>query len=124
MPENDTKDSILQSTKKMLGLEPDNDGFDLDIVTHINSAFSTLYQAGVGPIAGYQIDDASNKWSEFVGDRMDINNVKSYIYLQVRYDFDPPANSFGQTAVKDRVQELIWRLNVAADFTIDGQILQ
>lgn len=112
------KDSILQSTKKMLGIGHDDDSFDLDITIHINTAFSTMFQAGVGPILGFQIDDGNNVWSQFTGDRMDIAGVKTYVYLRVRLLFDPPTSSFALDAVQKQIDELLWRLNVAADFTI------
>ena len=112
------KDSILQSTKKMLGIGHDDDSFDLDITIHINTAFSTMFQAGVGPILGFQIDDENNVWSQFTGDRMDIAGVKTYVYLRVRLLFDPPTSSFALDAVQKQIDELLWRLNVAADFTI------
>ena len=38
--------SILNTVKKILGLAPEETVFDLDVITHINTAFSTLYQLG------------------------------------------------------------------------------
>lgn len=111
------EDSILQSTKKLVGVSEDDDAFDLDIKTAINTAFSTLYQAGVGPLEGYFIEDGDNTWSEFIGNKMHINDVKTYVHLRVRLLFDPPSSSFGLKAVEDQIQELIWRLNVADDFS-------
>lgn len=111
------KDSILQSTKKLLGLSHDYDAFDLDIITHINSAFSTLYQAGVGPLSGFYITDASDTWDRFIGNKMHINDVKSYVYLKVRLLWDPPANSFGIASSEKMLEEFIWRLNVADDIS-------
>lgn len=112
------KDSILQSTKKLLGLEAAYDAFDLDITTHINSAFSALFQAGVGPLEGFFIEDADDTWTQFIGSKPHINDVKSYIYLRVRMLFDPPTSSFGLAAVEKQIEELIWRLNVADDIVI------
>ena len=111
------KDSILQSTKKLLGLDASYDAFDLDITTHINSAFSTLYQAGVGPVEGFLIEDANDTWALFIGNKMTINDVKTYIYLWVLLVFDRPTSSFGLAAVEKQKEELIWRLNVADDFS-------
>jgi hypothetical protein len=51
--------SILTSTKKILGVSADDTVFDLDIITHINSAFSTLCQLGIGPATGFMIEDAT-----------------------------------------------------------------
>jgi len=112
----EVKDSILQSTKKLLGLDDAYDAFDLDIITHINTAFSTLYQAGVGPLEGFAISDANDNWNVFIGNKMHINDVKSYVYLRVRMLFDPPTSSFGLAAVEKQIDELLWRLNVAEDF--------
>lgn len=49
--------SILNSTKKILGIAAEYKAFDLDIITHINSVFATLQQLGVGPVEGFMIDD-------------------------------------------------------------------
>lgn len=105
--------SILTSTKKMVGLAEDDESFDLDIITHINSVFSTLNQLGIGPDAGFMIEDKTALWSEFT-DMEDprYNAVKSYVYLRVRLLFDPPQTSFGIEAQRQQVTELEWRLNV------------
>lgn len=122
-PEVSVEHSILQSTKKLIGLDASDDSFDLDILTHINSAFATLYQAGVGPLEGYQITDKNDIWAAFIGNDMHINSVKTYVYLQVKMDFDPPSSGFGGTAIEKRLAELIWRLNVEADFTVVNEPL-
>ena len=121
MPENPevlVKDSILQSTKKLVGMEADYDAFDLDITTHINTAFSTLYQAGVGPVEGFFIESADDTWDRFIGNKMHINDVKTYVYFRVKLIFDPPTSSFGLESIKSQIEELLWRLNVADDFSI------
>lgn len=112
------RNSILQSTKKLLGLDESYEAFDLDIITFINASFSTLFQAGVGPVEGFAIEDGTQTWSQFIGSRTDINDVKSYIFQRVKMLFDPPTSSFGLTAVEKQLDEAIWRLNVAADFTV------
>ena len=53
--------SILISTKKILGIAEDYTVFDLDIITHINTAFSTLTQLGVGPAEGFMNGTADEK---------------------------------------------------------------
>lgn len=111
------KDSILQSTKKLLQIDRSYDAFDLDIITGINTAFSDLFQAGVGPVEGYQIEDETSLWSEFIGNNMSINQVKTYVQLRVRLLFDAPTSSFGLDAIEKQIEELIWRLNVADDFS-------
>lgn len=104
-------DSILDSTKKMLGFEPDYTAFDLDIITHINTVFFTLQQLGVGPDQGFMIVDREATWAEFVGTD-NINGVKSYVYLRVRLLFDPPTSSFHLESLNKQAGELEWRLNV------------
>ena len=108
-------DSILQSTKKLLGLEAEFNAYDLDITIHINSAFSTLFQAGVGPTEGFFIENAAATWDQFTGTKMYMYNVKTYIYLSVKLVFDPPTSSFGLAAIEKQLEETIWRLNVADD---------
>jgi hypothetical protein len=110
--------SILTSTKKILGISEDYTVFDLDIITHINTAFSTLTQLGVGPTAGFMIDDASAVWGDFIGiSDLQNNSVKSYVFLRVRQLFDPPSTSYLIAAVDKQIQELEWRLNVHREET-------
>jgi len=104
--------SILTSTKKILGIAEDYIVFDLDIITHINSAFSTLAQLGVGPPEGFMITDATAVWDDFVSADFQYNSVKSYVFLKVRQLFDPPSTSYLIAAVEKQIQELEWRLNV------------
>jgi len=105
-------DSILNTTKKILGIEADYTAFDEDIMMHINSVFATLNQMGIGPDDGFWIDDASATWDSFtMGDRK-LNSVKTYVYLRVRLLFDPPTTSYLIGALKEQVAEFEWRLNV------------
>jgi hypothetical protein len=108
----DPKTSILDSTKKALGIAPDYDAFDPDITMHINSVFVTLHQLGVGPAEGFAIEGPDEEWSTFLGDNKLLNNVRSYVYLRVRLLFDPPATSFTLDAMKQQAQEFEWRINV------------
>ena len=105
-------DSILDNTKKMLGIDSEYTAFDTDIVIHINSAFTYLQQLGVGPVQGFLIVDNETGWSEFIGDVSIINSVKTYMYLKVRQVFDPPATSYLIESTRKQAEELEWRLNV------------
>jgi len=104
-------ESILDSTKKTLGLVPEYDVFDLDIVMHINTVFFTLNQLGIGPAEGYSIQDEHDEWSTFLGTDPLLNSVKSYMYLRVKLLFDPPDRSYVLEALKQQIQELEWRLS-------------
>lgn len=107
-------DSILNSTKKILGIGSDYTAFDLDILTHINSVFATLNQLGIGPDEGFEVTDADTAWSGFLGDSPDLrmNSVKTYLYLKVRSIFDPPTTSYAIEAMNKQIAEYEWRLNV------------
>lgn len=104
--------SILTSTKKILGISKEYTAFDLDIITHINSAFVTLNQLGIGPKQGFAIEDEAATWDSFTGNDVLLNSVRTYVYLKTRLLFDPPATSFHLEAVRTQIQELEWRLSV------------
>lgn len=111
------KASILNSTKKILGVDENYTVFDLDIMTHINSVFMKLNQLGVGPVNGYMIEDANATWLDYLGTDRNLNAVKTFIYLNVRMLFDPPTTSYHITAMENQIAEYTWRLNVAVDTT-------
>lgn len=106
--------SILTETKRVIGFEEDYDHYDLDIIMHINSAFATLNQLGVGPKKTFLITTKNSQWSEFTQDD-DLVSVKSYIWASVRLAFDPPSTSYAITALETMKKELEWRLNVVAE---------
>lgn len=107
--------SILDSTKKNLGIAPEYKAFDADIVTHINSVFATLQQLGVGPVEGFMIEDESDTWDTFLGGDVPLNQVKTYVHMRIRLIFDPPANSFGISSMNDQIKEMEWRMMVYVD---------
>ena len=108
-------DSILTSTKKVLGIEELYTAFDVDILMHINSVFSTLHQLGIGPIEGFFIEDATPTWVTFLGTDPRLNSVKTYVYLKVRILFDPPGTSYLIDSLSRQAEELEWRLNVVRE---------
>ena len=75
--------SILLTIKHMLGgLVEDEGHFNLDLVVLINSAFTKLWQLGVGPTdAPFKIEDDTAEWSDFEYD--DIEMIKEWIFLDV-----------------------------------------
>lgn len=107
--------SILTSTKKVLGIEENYTAFDVDILMHINSVFSTLHQLGIGPIEGFAVDDATAMWSHFLGTDPRFNSVKTYTFLKVRILFDPPGTSYLIESLRKQAEELEWRLNVTRE---------
>lgn len=108
-------ESILTSTKKMLGIAEEYDYFDKDIIMHINSVFLNLAQIGVGPEEGFLIEDDTSEWTDFIGDVAQLQAVKSYMYLKVRLLFDPPLNSAVLESMNRMIAEYEWRLRLAAE---------
>jgi hypothetical protein len=108
--------SILNSTKKILGVDPDDTSFDLDIITHINSEFSTLTDLGVGPEEGFAIDEFT-EWESYLEDQIVLAKVKTAVYLRVRLLFDPPTVGFLLDAVKEQLREAEWRLSTHREAT-------
>jgi len=105
-------DSILTSVKKTLNLDEDYTFFDPEITLHINSVFSTLTQLGVGPATGFEIEDKTATWDDFLEGDLRFNFVKSYMYLRVRILFDPPTTSHLTEAYQKQVDQFEWRINV------------
>ena len=108
-------ESILTSIKKLLGITENYDYFDQDIIMHINAAFMVLTQLGIGPSEGFLITDDTDTWSGFIDDSTNLGSIQSYVYMKVKLMFDPPQNSFTVDSMTKLVNELEWRLNVAAD---------
>jgi len=108
-------DSILGFVKDASGVNNDDTIFDSEILLHVNSAFATLRQLGVGPTDPFIVHDSSATWSDFTTDSTIISMVQSYVVLKVRYHFDPPTSASLATAMKETIAEYEWRLNVEAD---------
>lgn len=99
--------TILSDVKKVLGVGPDYDAFDTDILMHINGASMTLEQLGVKRRSGPVLVDT--EWSYYLnGDAL--TAIQSYLPLAVRLAFDPPSMSFQISAIKDQLTEMQWRI--------------
>lgn len=108
-------ESILTETKRVLGIAEDVNVFDQDVRMHINSAFGTLTQLGLGPVGGFEVEDESQTWADFLVTDLTYSPVKTYVHLRTRLIFDPPPNSWTITAVKDQIEQLEWRLNISRE---------
>lgn len=107
--------SILTSVKKTLGLEDEYTDFDLDIITAINSSLNSLTQIGVGPRNGFQIEDKSASWHDFINDNKRLNMVKTYVNAKVRLIFDPPQLSSVTECLKETIREYESRISYEVD---------
>lgn len=86
-------DSILDSIKKLLGLNQQYTAFDEDVIVHINASIWRLKQLGVTN-KNFVISDRKQSWKDYLGENVNrLAMVKRYIYLDVRLAFDPPTNN-------------------------------
>ena len=108
-------DSILNSIKKLLGIDKECVDFDTDIIISINSVFMILTQMGVGPKEGFAIHDKYTTWEDFLKEDQNLEGVKSYMHLKVKLMFDPPLSSAVTEVINKQISELEWRLYVAND---------
>lgn len=113
-------DSILNSVKTKLNVDPDNTEFDDQLIDYINGAFGTLHQLGVGPLVGFEIEDNSATWTSFTGGDARLNSVKTYVAKKVQQLFDPPSTSFTQASLQEVINELTFRLNVVREEVVYG----
>ena len=114
-------DSILNSIKKLLGIQEEYEHFDQDIIMHINSVFITLSQIGAGPPEGFSISDNTAVWNDFISDDSIVETIKIYMYLKVRLIFDPPSSSSVMESINRTISELEWRIYTSVDPSDDGK---
>jgi hypothetical protein len=116
----ETVNSILNTIKKMLGMEIDYNAFDTDIIVNINSAIMILRQLGVGPPKGFFITGETETWDDLIGSSRLYDGVKTYIYLKVKSVFDPSTSTAASEASKEMIKELEWRLSSESDYGGDN----
>lgn len=109
-------DSILTSIKKLLGIDEEDTSFDPDITIHINSIIPNLSQMGIGPKNGFIVIDNTQLWSDYIGSSIiNLEGVKTYLYLKIKLIFDPPTNSTTIDAINKNLGELEWRMMLAIE---------
>lgn len=106
-------DSILITTKKLLGIDAEYHDFDMDIIVSINSVLMALNQMGIG-VDGFAITGDDELWTDFV-DTTNLMSIKSYVYLRVRMIFDPPTTPSIAEAYNNQIKEFEWRMYVHKD---------
>lgn len=118
-----SRDSILNSIKRLLGLTDDYTDYDDQIIMHINSVFFNLNQLGVGPSEGFSISDSNAIWTEYISDNaLLLGPLSSYIYLKVKLLFDPPTNSSAIQSIEKLIAEFEWRINITAETSISKEV--
>lgn len=108
-------ESILTSIKKLLGIAEEYTHFDADIIMHINSVLAILTQIGVGPTAGFAIEDDLAVWNDFISDNVKLGFVKTYVHMRVKLLFDPSASSAVMESMNRTISELEFRMLVETE---------
>lgn len=120
------EERILHSTKKILGIGLDDDSFDYDVITHINSALSNLAQLGIAPAGGISVTEENElTWADleigsmgFLDDSVQVLSMaKTLVYLRVRMLFDPPTTSYLIDAMQRQIDEHQVRLSIMRETT-------
>ena len=106
--------SILKDIKSLLTVE-EYDGFDTDLIFHVNTALAILKQLGVGPERGFRITNDEATWNDYLPDGEVLDMAKDYIFLKCRLIFDPPTSGILMQSLKDTLNELEQRLYVEVD---------
>ena len=65
-------DSVLSSTKQMLGINVEDDSFDVNVIMAINAALTVLFDLGLTEVEDQVIIDDETTWDELLGGRTDI----------------------------------------------------
>lgn len=107
-------ESILTSIKKLLGIEESYTHFDQDLIIHINSILAILAQVGAGS-PGFRIEGKAEVWDSFLNGTLDLETVKTYVYMRVRLLFDPPTSSALVESLTKQIAEFEWRIFVNED---------
>ena len=107
--------TILETTKKLLGITNDYTVFDQDIIIGINSAFLTLNELKVGPDIPFRVETGNEEWADFSDDPGVLSGAIQYVWLKTRLAFDPPTSSFVVDAIKNQISELEFRLNALSE---------
>lgn len=103
-------DSVLLSTKQMLGISPEDTSFDVNVLMNINTALTILMELGLTEVEDQLVTDDKTTWDDLLGGRTDIEYVKTYVYQKVKMIFDPPTSTAAIDAMQRSINELEWRI--------------
>ena len=103
-------DSVLSSTKQMLGISPEDTSFDVNVIMSINTTLTILMDLGLTEVEDQIVTSNKMTWDELLGGRTDIEYVKTYIYQKVKMIFDPPTSTAAIDAMQRSISELEWRI--------------
>ena len=106
------ENNILKSIKKMLGLDNEDNSFDIDIIININTVFNFLVQLGVDSFYRVYLHTGNEKWTDYLDDDNLYRLIETYTYLKVKDYFDPPTSGVLREAMERQIKELEWRITL------------
>lgn len=110
-------DNVLNSVKKMIGVNLNDDYFDPELIIYINSILVIVYQLGITDSVKEINSDTT--WSEVMDqDEKRFNIVKSYIAQKVKMKFDTPSGSVKDVLTED-IKEQEWRMTIIHDEIVE-----
>lgn len=109
-----TDTPILESVKDYCQVPKEADIYNEELCGHINTAFFTLFQLGCSA-RPFTVSDESLTWDDFTNNPFISSIAPEYVKRKVKLLFDPPANSFLVTQMKDELAEMESRISYAAD---------
>lgn len=113
-------ESILNSIKDYVDVVEDDDSFNKKLITDINTVLMTVMHEWHGVDHAFVIHDETAIWSDFLGDDVDYEGVKTLVGLKVKLLFDPPTNAAVLQSYKEEIYNLevgmyIWKDNTRLD---------
>lgn len=110
-------ESILNTIKELTEIGTGESTFDKELIVHINTAIMALTQMGVGPPEGFEIEDETSTWQDFLGENVKkFSAAKTYIYAKVKLAFDSATMTGPLMESFERIiKECEFRLNLAAE---------
>lgn len=106
-------DTILNTIKKLLGYNLDDDYFDDNFLVNINASVISLEQ--LGGIDKHIIVTKETTWTELLDDDQRYDQVKMYIYLKTKISIDPPLSSYALESLNHQLDEMAFLLKISRE---------
>lgn len=102
--------SILDDIRQTVGPGDGSDVFDRDLKIALNAAIADLLDVGVHNSAAFVVTGDSETWEQLLDDGVQEEDAKTYVMLQTKITFDPPANGTVMQAYKEQSDKCLWRV--------------
>jgi len=106
--------SILTDVKEFIGITEADTSFDRQILTCINSVFSSLTQVLADKDGHFIVSDSSAEWTDYVDDYK-VEWIRMNVCMNVKKMFDPPTNGTVMQAMNEIMSETQWRAYIDSD---------